>query len=423
CRYATEEFLTACDEIGIAVWQDMPFACGCYPVETQAETYKQELEDFLVRAAHHPSVVLICGGNENEWLFGKHRTDQERDFFVREARAIAAALRPDLPYIPDSPASVGEQNDPSGGDYHEWGFWSGRKGTERLFEKQPVFVSEFGFQAAPAVECLCEGESGSLQDLLKLRQFQKGGGEILDQYRRSFLGHCTLETTIEDSRWCQAHALGLAVRAWRFNPSFHGALIWQLNDVVPAVSWALFDGLGFPKPALGALCWASAARAIAVRQVGDTMLVRLLGCCGSGYLAVTEMSDGVISRFGEEMTLRQVMGEDPVEIQTASDFIRFEVRLDDGEDVNCEIWRKPYRCHGGVAHRILEIPHRGSCIALYWRGASPAARVLIESTDPRIIPAENPVTLLYGERRLVQIAMGEYVPYAALAGIISVRSL
>lgn len=53
-------------ELGILVWQDFAFACGVYPAHTSfIDSVRLEAECNIRRLRHHPSLVLLCGGNEN----------------------------------------------------------------------------------------------------------------------------------------------------------------------------------------------------------------------------------------------------------------------------------------------------------------------------------------------------------------------
>jgi len=68
-----------------------------------------------------------------------------------------------------------------------------------------------------------------------------------------------LETYSYQTQLLQAEALGHAYRAWRRRwggPGRYavaGALVWQLNDCWPVVSWAVVDYALRPKAALFAL--------------------------------------------------------------------------------------------------------------------------------------------------------------------------
>lgn len=72
----SDEFYDLCDELGIVVWQDLLFACGNYPAHDEfCELVKEETIVQVTRIVYHPSLVLICGDNEDVWLSGKFGWD------------------------------------------------------------------------------------------------------------------------------------------------------------------------------------------------------------------------------------------------------------------------------------------------------------------------------------------------------------
>ncbi len=424
-RYCSEEFLSECDRLGIAVWQDMPFACGSCPIELDEGEYRAELVDFLIRSAHHPSLVMICGGNENEWLYGAKRTECERDFFTRQVPEIISTLRPDLLYWPDSPWGEGKPNDPQTGDYHEWGFWSGKKPISVLCEQKPLFVSEFGFQSAPSVSVLRDHAGGKGDaELIKTRQFQHKGSEILEHYMRQFGGEALIAAEpVSASRYCQAMALATAIRCWRYNDSFKGALVWQLNDVMPAVSWSLVDVQGVPKPALSALRWAMASRSIAYYRDDKSQYIKLLGSQGKAQLLISCYSDGLVNRMNFELDEKQSNGSAPIELPSACNnaaFVRIEAYSNNSECVKWEWWNFGLELGGKAKHQIFLDEFNSPCIAVEGRSN---AIVLIESKSPHFLSMENPITVLEGERRVVKLVAPKNASVAEAENALSVRIL
>src|SRR5439155_13971825 len=68
--FETDQFYDICDELGVLVWQDFPFACAMYPEE---EPFRSEVEAEarynVARLAHHPSLAIWNGCNENIWAY------------------------------------------------------------------------------------------------------------------------------------------------------------------------------------------------------------------------------------------------------------------------------------------------------------------------------------------------------------------
>ena len=99
--YEKDEFYDLCDENGILVWQDFAFACSEIPRERDfVENVYKEAEYQLKRLRNHPSLALLCGGNEMvEW-------NSNLDLLRYGLRGYCSALVPEIPYIYDSPDSV-----------------------------------------------------------------------------------------------------------------------------------------------------------------------------------------------------------------------------------------------------------------------------------------------------------------------------
>lgn len=67
--YETEDFLDACDELGLLVWHDYAFACGDFPVHQDfLDSIRKEVEVQTLRLRGRACLALICGGNEDFML-------------------------------------------------------------------------------------------------------------------------------------------------------------------------------------------------------------------------------------------------------------------------------------------------------------------------------------------------------------------
>jgi beta-mannosidase len=69
--YESDDFYEACDEMGIMVWQDFMYSCAQYPdhLEWFQNMAQIEAVSAVKRLRNHPSLVLWCGNNENNWGF------------------------------------------------------------------------------------------------------------------------------------------------------------------------------------------------------------------------------------------------------------------------------------------------------------------------------------------------------------------
>ena len=250
-------FYDLCDELGILVWQEFPFACAFftqYPAD----------EDFLRLAAaesraivetlrNHPSVVFWCGGNE--FAVKRHRS------LLDALARVAADADGTRPFHSVSPSS---------GDSHFWAVWHGQAHVSEYERDRAQFASEFGLQAPPVVE--------SLREFIPSRQLWPPGEAWTyhhaewDKLRRyaaiftpTFAPTDDLESFVAASQRAQAWGLKMAIEHYRRRKyRCSGALVWQFNEPWPAICWSLVDYYRRPKPAYEA-----------VRQIYNPLLVSL----------------------------------------------------------------------------------------------------------------------------------------------------
>lgn len=119
CAYEHDHFYDLCDEYGIMVWQDLPFANSAYPVEN-AEWRKSvlaEVRDNADRLSHHASLVLWCGNDELPLHFvgapgepGKMPLHAYKEFFGDAVRKVLEEQTPGVPYIESSVSTSKNDN-------------------------------------------------------------------------------------------------------------------------------------------------------------------------------------------------------------------------------------------------------------------------------------------------------------------------
>ncbi|MGW2476782.1 beta-mannosidase [Streptomyces sp. NPDC001665] len=308
--YESDDFYELCDEKGLLVWQDFPFACAAYPEEQPLwDEVAAEARENVVRLAPHPSLVLWCGNNENleghaDWGWQKELGDRTwgHGYYHRLLPGIVAGTDPTRPYWPGSPYSGSPDahpQDPERGTIHIWDVWN-RADYRAYADRVPRFVAEFGFQGPPAYATLRRAVSGPLTpDAPLLAHHQKaddGNVKLL----RGLGDHLPQPgTDFDDWHWLtqlnQARAVAFGIRHFRSHaPYCMGTIVWQLNDCWPVVSWSAVDGDGRRKPLWHALRSVYEDHLIAIRD-GSVHLVNDTPTPWTGTLRLTRHAlDGTV---------------------------------------------------------------------------------------------------------------------------------
>lgn len=262
--YENDDFYDVADELGLMVGQDFPFACAAYPEEEPFATeVAAEAAQQIVRLAHHPSLLVWTGNNENLW--GHEDWDWKDSlggrtwgagFYFELLPELVRRLDPTRPYWPGSPYSGTRElhpNDAAHGSMHIWDVWNTDDYT-KYREYVPRFVAEFGYQAPPAYatlrraisdEPLTTGAPG-----MEGRQKAAGGAGKL---AHGLAAHLPEPRDFDDWHYLtqvnQARALSVGVEHFRSHrPVCMGAIFWQLNDDWPVISWSTVDADERRKP-------------------------------------------------------------------------------------------------------------------------------------------------------------------------------
>ncbi|MDD3129351.1 MAG: hypothetical protein PHW21_03185 [Candidatus Izemoplasmatales bacterium] len=257
--YPPNYFYDICDELGLMVWQDLMFACSIYPMDKEyfVENIKEEIKDNLIRIRNHPSIVLICGNNENETAIENWNIpslDISKDFYKKHYLEIIPKLTnefvPDLPYWRSSPASkelFEDTNSDNFGDMHYWGVWHNNEPFTNYRLYYPRFMSEFGLQSFPGIktiETFTKPEDRNIFSYI-MEQHQKNktaNSKILDYIGKLFRYPKDFESLLYVSQAIQAEGIRYGVEHWRRNYGrCMGILYWQLNDCWPVASWSSID--------------------------------------------------------------------------------------------------------------------------------------------------------------------------------------
>ncbi|GGD27609.1 glycoside hydrolase family 2 protein [Hyunsoonleella pacifica] len=90
------EVYKACDELGLLVWDELPWCRGGVGNDTWKVNTKTMLEEIITQNFNHPSVILWSLGNEIYWLpdFENGDNRQEINTFLTELNDLAHKLDP-----------------------------------------------------------------------------------------------------------------------------------------------------------------------------------------------------------------------------------------------------------------------------------------------------------------------------------------
>ncbi|MEY2402134.1 MAG: beta-mannosidase, partial [Ilumatobacteraceae bacterium] len=278
--YETDDFYDACDERGVLVWQDFLFSCAFYaeeePLRSEVEA---EVRENVTRLVGRASLALWNGNNETlpayaDWGWREGLGDRTwgLGYYTEILPKILAELDPTRPYAPGSPYSPGDEP-PNGADHgtrHEWDVWNSVDYTHYR-DQIPRFCAEFGFQGPPTWATLKrwihDEPLAPTSTAFLLHQKAVDGNGNLD---RGMAPHLPVPANFEDWHWAtqlnQARAVAFGIEHFRsWWPRTAGALVWQLNDCWPAISWAAVDSEERPKPLYYALRHAFAPRLLTIQ--------------------------------------------------------------------------------------------------------------------------------------------------------------
>ena len=270
--YASEDFLDACDEYGLLVWQDFCFACASYDLTPEFDAnIREEFRQNIKRMRSHPSMGLWSGNNEMEMFFAMsmrydpehkdprgyiRKASQVPDYFAMYEYILPRMVMeydPQTPYIPSSPTSGGGYDDPNDehrGDVHYWDVWHGGKPFTEYRKFRFRYLSEFGFQAFPTmktIEAFTLPEDRNLFSYVmeKHQRNNNANGIIMRYMQQTYQLPSTFEKQIYASQMLQAESMRYGVEHFRAcRPESMGTIIWQLNDIWPVASWAMIDYYG-----------------------------------------------------------------------------------------------------------------------------------------------------------------------------------
>ncbi len=264
-----KDFYDICNELGIMIWQEFPFACPggmTYPTTKAFRKLVDSEVTGILRTIHnHPSVVFYCGGNEfgQSWNRG----------LVKQLKKLVRAHGGGRQFSVTSPTE---------GESHNWEVFHMMANIGDYRREDCAFLSEFGMQSVPVRESLYkfmppgnhwpvspkmpyilnEFSLSSVAEidamgryLLKGRERRNAGMWAYHNAQLMKLFHYAgqldvidVTTFIDATQKMQAHALQTAVEHMRRRRnSAGGIMFWQFNEPWPCVCWSVVDYYLQPK--------------------------------------------------------------------------------------------------------------------------------------------------------------------------------
>ena len=250
-------FYDLCDELGILVWQEFPFAgtlLDRFPHDRAFLSFvRDECSDIVRTLRNHPSLVVWCGGNEF--------SPRGNPAIVKKLHTVVKDKDGTRPFKPASP-----YRDES----HNWRVWHQSANLRDYRDDATPFLSEFGLQALPNLESLKRFlPTDALTAPHALWEYHRGELKKLGRYARSAILNeaknlanrdlgiasqkslaMTTEAFVDATQRAQAIGLQIAIEHLRRRkPQTTGVAVWQFNDPWPAISWSVVDYYGTPKRA------------------------------------------------------------------------------------------------------------------------------------------------------------------------------
>ncbi|MET8850788.1 glycoside hydrolase family 2 protein [Amycolatopsis sp. NPDC004625] len=437
--YESEDFYDVCDERGVLVWQDFPFACAAYPEEDPLWTeVEAEAREHVARLTPHPSLALWNGNNENlwghadwDWQGRLGRRSWGLTYYEAVLPSIVAELDPARAYAPGSPYSPGavHPNDPDHGTRHEWDVWN-RIDYTHYRDHVPRFCAEFGFQGPPTWATLTrwihDDPLTPVSPAFRAHQKADDGGGKLD---RGLAPHLPAPGTFADWHWAtqlnQARAVAFGIEHFRsWWPRTAGAVVWQLNDCWPVTSWAAIDYEERPKPLWYALKHAFAPRLFTVQPRDGSDVVIAVNDTDEAWAGDLRLEwrgfGGTLERgdtlpftvparssavVGSAEEGRQVLVAESGDVRLVHVF---------GEDVDHSYEPSPLTARAEPAPGGYRVAVTASALAV-------DVALLADRVAPDAVVDDMLVTLLPGETRSFLVRTGAEVDPAAFAGPLVLR--
>jgi beta-mannosidase len=254
-------FHDLCDELGLLVWQDFPFANLDYPIEDPdfRAAVSAEARALLAQVAGRPSLAVLCGNSEVEQqaaMFGAGAAVARGELFGVLLPALAREAGADVPYVPSAPCGGALPFHPGHGVANYFGVGGYRRPLEDARRAGVRFASEcLAFANLPDGD-VADGE-GVARDVGADWDF----ADVRDHYLADRYGIDPAALRAGDrarylalGRQVTGEVMAAVFGEWRRAESpTAGAIVLWLRDLRPGAGWGVLDHGGAPKVALAHL--------------------------------------------------------------------------------------------------------------------------------------------------------------------------
>jgi beta-mannosidase len=305
--YESDDLFDECDRRGILVWQEFIYACARYPTTDPAylQDVKLEAEHQVRRLAHHPSLVIWCGNNENEWGTWDWGFDRDVAFpdhalYHVVLPRIMAAEDPTRFYQPSSPWSPdgSHPNADDIGDQHPWSIAFANTDFREYREMACRFPNEGGILGPTALPTMLECLEGGPPEVgsFAWRLHDNVNAAHADAMLEQWVGLKASELSVEEYTYWAGLVQGEGLREYidNFRRRMYdtsSAIFWMYNDCWPATrSWTIVDYRLRRTPAFNPVRRAMAPVSVVLTVEGDNV-------CLYGVNDTDEAVNGTV-RFG-----------------------------------------------------------------------------------------------------------------------------
>jgi beta-mannosidase len=364
--YGDERFFEQCDRLGVLVWQDLMLAQAPPPEgdEDAVAVLVGEAVDVAAWAGAHPSLAVLCGGQqlEEQPAMQGLPAARWRSALLDEVLPDALAeVAPGIPWVTSSPSGGDLPFRSDAGVSHYAGVGPYLRPLTDLRLAAPRFVSEGIALAVPpepaSVDEAFGGAAAALADpAWRLGAHRDAGSpidlvDVTDHYIGELFGQDAAALQVADpERYLDlARAVGVevveqAVAEWRRPGSAcAGVLLMAHQDLRPGPGWGVVDAAGRSKATwwalarqaapVAVLCTDEGVNGLAVHVVNDTdqdvVGVLDVGLHGAGHRseaaaapvtvpahgAVVLRADGLIDGF-RDLTYAYRFGPRALELVT-----------------------------------------------------------------------------------------------------------